>query len=251
MAIAASRVFHVNVNCASLERSLAFYRDTLGFVPGARTTPAAPQPGGPFGLDRVQWDAFMMTGSDGMLAPVVDLLEWKVPGPVGQPPATAVAPGFSALHVTTPGAGGTSTVRDPDGTLVAVTEGSGVAVTGVTLGCSDADRTLRFLVDVLGFSGTGTHATDRAGTFEVELVELGARPVGDEPPPAANRLGIFRVALMTDDLVHDYGVLRDARVRCYSPPARLDMGPGLPELTALFFADPDGATFELIETPRA
>jgi hypothetical protein len=29
------------------------------------------------------------------------------------------------------------------------------------------------------------------------------------------------------------------------------MGPGLPTLRALFFADPDGTTIELIETPRA
>jgi hypothetical protein len=55
---------------------------------------------------------------------------------------------------------------------------------------------------------------------------------------------------MTDDLARDDDTLRAAGVRCYSAPATLDMGPALPELRALFFADPDGATFELIETPR-
>ena len=30
MPIGASRIFHVNVNCSDLERSLAFYRDVLG-----------------------------------------------------------------------------------------------------------------------------------------------------------------------------------------------------------------------------
>ena len=37
--------------------------------------------------------------------------------------------------------------------------------------------------------------------------------------------------------------------RRYSPPATLDMGPGLPPLRAVFFADPDGTTLELIEPP--
>lgn len=249
MTIAANRVFHVNVNCSSLDRSLAFYRDTLGLAPGARTTPAAPQPGEAFGLDAVQWDAFMMSGADGMRAPVVDLLEWKVPEPVGHPPGATTAYGFSALHVTTPSATDRRVVRDPDGTLVVVEPGDKVAVTGVTLGCSDGTRTRAFLVDVLGFTADGAHALDRSGAFDVEIVEVGQRD-GRVDAPRANHLGIFRVALMTDDLARDDDTLRAAGVRCYSAPVTLDMGPGLPALRALFFADPDGATFELIETPR-
>lgn len=251
MAIAAGRVFHVNVNCSSLDRSLAFYRDALGLLPGARTTPRAPQPGGAFGLDAVQWDAFMMTGPDGMLAPVVDLLEWKVPAPVGEPPGATTAYGFSALHMTAPDEIDQRVVRDPDGTLVVVRPGETVAVTGVTLGCSDLDRTVAFLVDVLGFGVDGARVTDRAGAFAVQPVALGTRSSDDESPAPANRLGIFRVALLTDDLVRDYDTLLRAGVRCFSPPVMLEMGPGLPHLRALFFADPDGATFELIEAPRA
>jgi catechol 2,3-dioxygenase-like lactoylglutathione lyase family enzyme len=250
MAIAASRVFHVNVNCSVLDRSLAFYRDALGLVPGARTTPAGPQPGEAFGLDVAQWDAFMMTGTDGMAAPVVDLLEWKVPRPAGRPPTSPSSHGFTTLHVTTPETTDEHVVRDPDGTLVHVRPGDAVTVTGVTLGSSDTERTLAFLVDVLGFAADGVRATDRAGAFAVELVESGARTDGDDAS-RANHLGIFRVALMTDDLARDYQTLCAAGVRCYSPPETLDMGPGLPELRALFFAGPDGATFELIETPRA
>ena len=45
------------------------------------------------GLQTAQWDAFMMTGWQGGTGPVVDLLEWKVPAPVGGPHESTVAIG--------------------------------------------------------------------------------------------------------------------------------------------------------------
>ena len=85
--------------------------------------------------------------------------------------------------------------------------------------------------------------------FHVLLVEtMTHRPPG-VPYQAANHLGIFRLAMLTDDLDGDYALLHGAGVHCWSEPARLTMGPGLPDLRALFFADPDGVTLELIESP--
>src|SRR5580704_16162148 len=75
------RVFHVNVNCSKLETSVAFYRDRVGLTASVRTAPRHPQPGAAFGLDRVQWDAWIMAAGGGLDEVVVDLLEWKVPGP--------------------------------------------------------------------------------------------------------------------------------------------------------------------------
>ena len=59
------RVFHVNVNCSNLDRSIAFYRDIVGLAAGAHTAPVEDQPGAGFGLDRVQWDAYMMSDARG------------------------------------------------------------------------------------------------------------------------------------------------------------------------------------------
>jgi catechol 2,3-dioxygenase-like lactoylglutathione lyase family enzyme len=255
MAVTASHVYHVNVNCSDLEHSLAFYRDALGFVAGAHTAPLAPQPGAAFALDEVQWEAWIMNGANGPAGPVIDLLEWRVPQPEGGPPGPDdPALGFTHLHVTTPVAGGGTLLVDPDGTALVVTEGQAVGLTGVTVGCRDAARTERFFTEVLRFvpdsttPGDARRLLDPAGAFTVHLREqpAGAAPAAD----GANRLGIYRMAMLTDAIDEDHGRLVAAGVRCYSAPATLDMGPGLPALRALFFAEPDGATVELIETPR-
>ncbi len=104
---------------------------------------------------------------------------------------------------------------------------------------------------MLGFTrqpGDATRLLDPAGAFTVEL--QGQPRDAAAAAPAANHLGIYRMAMLTDAIDEDRRRLLDAGVRCYSEPATLDMGPGLPTLRAVFFADPDGATVELIETPR-
>jgi catechol 2,3-dioxygenase-like lactoylglutathione lyase family enzyme len=102
MPIAPTRIFHVNVNCSDLDRSLAFYTELVGLTRATRTTPGSPQPGGAFGLDLVQWDAWILKGDAGYESPVLDLLEWKVPAPCGRPAVDPTATGFNRLGFTTP-----------------------------------------------------------------------------------------------------------------------------------------------------
>lgn len=255
MSVTASRVYHVNVNCSDLEGALAFYRDRLGFTPGAHTAPLTAQPGAAFGLDRAQWDAWIMHGAAGPVGPVIDLLEWRVPRPVGRPPrAGTAAVGFTGLLVSSPIDDASDLRVDPDGTALTVVAADSVALTGVTIGCSDVLASTGFYTEVLGFKPAPTPhdritLQDGSATF---TIELHPQPPGAAPAsPSANRLGIYRMAMLTDAIDEDHRRLLDAGVRCYSDPATLDMGPGLPTLRALFFADPDGATIELIEAPRA
>jgi catechol 2,3-dioxygenase-like lactoylglutathione lyase family enzyme len=143
---------------------------------------------------------------------------------------------------------------DPDGTALTVVAADSVALTGVRIGCSDVLASTGFYTEVLGFTPAPTPhdritLQDGSATF---TIELHPQPPGAAPAsPSANRLGIYRMAMLTDAIDEDHRRLLDAGVRCYSDPATLDMGPGLPTLRALFFADPDGATIELIEAPRA
>jgi catechol 2,3-dioxygenase-like lactoylglutathione lyase family enzyme len=102
MPISPSRIYHVNVNCSDLARSRAFYTELLGLRPLTRTTPDAPQPGGAFGLDQVQWDAWILQGDEGSDGVVLDLLEWQVPRPTGTPATVATATGFNRLCLSVP-----------------------------------------------------------------------------------------------------------------------------------------------------
>ena len=145
MALEFLAVAHVNVNCAQLPRSLAFYRDALGFEPLSHTNPV-PQDGAGFGMKgRVQWDAWILHDDRGQAAQAIDLLEWKTPAPVGRP-ARAHELGLSrlllgardvaGLHARLRAAGATllSTpaalggarhgfvARDPDGALLEIAE---------------------------------------------------------------------------------------------------------------------------------
>lgn len=237
-----TRVIHVNVNCSNLDRSVAFYRDQVGLDPALRTTPAHAQPGAAFGLERVQWDAWMMAGVNGFDGVVVDLLEWQVPRPAGEADSSA-GTGFRRLRVAAPSAVSGS---DPDGTPIEVVPGEQPRVAGVEIGCTDFLASIVFYRDVVGLkiAGPGELADERGP--EVFLVELiPARR--ERPPRVANELGMYRMALFTDDIDREDARLRAAGVQPYSPPAALEMGPGIPPLRALFFPDPDGTTLEYIE----
>lgn len=162
---------------------------------------------------------------------------------------------------------------DPDGVLLEFTTGSVDELAFVVVHCSDLDRSISFYRDVVGLpirSRLEAQRQDGAplritGYVEWESVIFGD-PSGIEPftvmlgawtqprvldPPAAsaNQLGLYRLALLTDDIDRDYDELANRGVRCASPPAELDMGSGLPALRALLFHDPDGTTLELIESP--
>lgn len=297
MPITPSRIYHVNVNCSDLERSLAFYRDAVGLKTMTRTRPESPQPGGAFGLAQVQWDAWILQGDAGAATPVLDLLEWTVPAPTGSPVTDPTTTGFNRLAFTTPDldalharlvdAGAAvrsaplpielddgSSVRmfvcsDPDGTQIELLEGADTRMSHVVVNCADIDRSRRYYTDIIGLSAhrslrtrrqPGTvfgidgdielHAellVDPATGFMVELVEWVHPSATPGRSRRANELGIFRMAWHTEDIANDYDVLVEAGVECYSPPATLDMGPGLPKVRALFWEDPDGACLELIE----
>jgi catechol 2,3-dioxygenase-like lactoylglutathione lyase family enzyme len=240
------RIFHVNVNCSNLETSLAFYRDRVGLTASVRTTPRHPQPGAAFGLDRVQWDAWIMGAGGGLDEVVVDLLEWKVP----KPSRPRDRGGFRRLrvgiHPDSPLA--SEDVVDPDGTSLEVVARDRPRVAGVVVGCSDLEASQDFYRNVLGLSPSGASTFSDTRGPDVFSIELTAAAVAPRPSVATD-LGMYRLALLTDELNQDYDALTAAGVSPYSPPATLDMGPGLPSLRALFFPDPDGTTFELIEQP--
>jgi catechol 2,3-dioxygenase-like lactoylglutathione lyase family enzyme len=300
MPIGVSRVFHLNVNCSDLGRSLAFYRDALGLRAGAHTVSPA-QPGAAFGLDVAQWDAWILSDDRGFDGVVVDLLEWLQPKPVGTPPLPNQL-GFARLGFTTADldatharlrAGGatrltdphevtmegaptmrTFVAADPDGTAIEFVSGDAERFSFVAINCADLDRSVEFYSGVLGFNprvrfapgprdetglGLGTDAEWEMaylddprgnGSFAVDLVQWKHPAPTGTPSDQANRLGPFRMALMTDDIDRDHDDLRARGVECITAPAELDMGPGLPRLRALLFPDPDGTMLELIETPQ-
>jgi catechol 2,3-dioxygenase-like lactoylglutathione lyase family enzyme len=221
-------VIHVNVNCTDLSRSMSFYRDELGLRTISRTSPTEPQDGGAFGLAAAQWDAWMMGGPSGFRAPVIDLLQWIVPPPLPRPAESTA--GFRSLHIGSP-EGSARDIADPDGTPVEVKAAPGGLV-GVTIGCADMDRSRRFYEQIVDL-----------GEF-VTLVEAAG-----SAPASANTVGIWRMALATEDIEADVDWLGRAGVPCRSGPVELEMGPGLPSVRFMLFSDPDGTTLELIERP--
>jgi len=299
MPIGVSQVFHLNVNCSDLGRSLAFYRDAVGLHPGAHTEPPA-QPGAAFGLEVAQWDAWILNDDRGFGGVALDLLEWLQPQPVGAPPLPNQL-GFARLGFTTADldatharlrdSGGarltephevtmqgaptmrTFVAADPDGTAIEFVSGNAERFSFVALNCSELDRSVAFYEEVLGFHprvrfapgprdetalGLGPDAEWEMaylddprgdGSFAIDLVQWKRPAPTGAPSGGANRLGPFRMALTTDDIDRDHDELMAQGGACVTPPATLDMGPGLPSLRALLFPDPDGTMLELIETP--
>jgi catechol 2,3-dioxygenase-like lactoylglutathione lyase family enzyme len=219
-------VIHVNVNCVDLEGSLAFYRDRMGLNVAARTTPESPQDGTAFGLDLAQWDACLMSGPAGFGRPVIDLLQWIVPAPI--PRGDEDRAGFRSLILGGPQPS-VDRSEDPDGTPVERRPGE-PGLQGVVVGCSNLERSRRFYEETVA-----------VGSF-VELTSGTGRA-----PTAANTVGIWRLALATEDIDADVDELRAAGVECRSDPVEMSMGPGLPSLRFVLFSDPDGTTLELIE----
>jgi catechol 2,3-dioxygenase-like lactoylglutathione lyase family enzyme len=167
-----ARLFHVNVNCSDLERSARFYIEGLGLEAGARTAPAATQPGDAFGLARARWDASILLGPRGYEGGAIDLLQWHEPAPVGAPPARLVETGFQRLGLRVPDLDATIAraqelgggvwsepfghalvdgseirlvfVSDPDGTAIELIEGGASTVSFVAVTCADLDRSRAF-----------------------------------------------------------------------------------------------------------
>ncbi len=300
MAIGAAKIFHVNANCSDLSRSLAFYRDLVGLTPTTHTVPE-PQPGGAFGLETAQWDAWILTGTRGFDGVALDLLEWQTPSPVGRPYEHPAHLGLARLGFTTRDLDGryerlhdggadcfgaphdveldgavvarAFVAADPDGVLLEFTAGAVDELSFVVVHCADLDRSIDFYRDVVGLPVRFRLAPQRQdgaplrirgdvewesavlgdlsgnGSFTVMLTAWAQPRVLDPPARDANQLGLYRLAMLTEDIDRDYEELGVHGADCVSPPAELDMGPGLPGLRAMLFRDPDGTTLELIESP--
>jgi catechol 2,3-dioxygenase-like lactoylglutathione lyase family enzyme len=164
--------------------------------------------------------------------------------------------------------------RDPDGTVIEFVAGDSDRLSHVNVNCSDLERSRAFYAEILGFPPSsrstpppqpgaafgydGEVAWDAFFFTEVQtdhrfIIDLlewkQPRPFG-RPYAEANHLGIFRLAMLVPDIEAAYAELRAKGVPCWSPPEALKMGPGLPTVKALLLSDPDGATLELIESPR-
>jgi glyoxylase I family protein len=77
----ALQIYHVNINCTDLERSLAFYR-MLGFHE-VIDIPAGHIPG--LGLDPAVCRAKLLRLGDDPRSTLIDLIEWQTPNPHGAP----------------------------------------------------------------------------------------------------------------------------------------------------------------------
>jgi catechol 2,3-dioxygenase-like lactoylglutathione lyase family enzyme len=256
-----ARIFHVNVNCTDLERSRRFYSDVLGLHPAVRTAPEVVQPGTAFGLDRARWDAWVLLGASGFDGGAVDLLEWREPRPTGAAPRARTTTGFQRLGVAVPDqreARAGDTIEDPDGVAIQLIEGDAARVAFIAVVCADIERSRAFYAS-LGFREVGGH--DDAGSSEVVCVpagggEVSLRLVGFRtgeieraPARPANAIGMWRLALLVDDLDDALRAPAAAGATMLSEPVEMAMGPGLPVLRFVCFRGPDHEVLELIEQP--
>lgn len=188
-------VVHVNVNCSQLARSLGFYQGALGLAPLSHTRPV-PQDGAGFGMHGpVQWDAWIIHDDRGQAAQGIDLLEWKLPAPMGRPAAVHEL-GFSrlllavrdvaALHARLSAAGAAPRnaptslggarrgfiARDPDGALLEIAEAADAVVTprfaGVAINVADLAHAVPWYERVLGLRASAPRACEADGAaFEL------------------------------------------------------------------------------------
>jgi glyoxylase I family protein len=89
----ALQIYHVNINCTNLERSLAFYQ-MLGFRE-VIDIPAGHLPG--LGLDPAVGRAKLLRLGDDPRGTLIDLIEWQTPNPHGAPYADLGHTGIARL----------------------------------------------------------------------------------------------------------------------------------------------------------
>jgi len=80
------RIFHFNINCTNLERALAFYQ-LLGFkvILDFRTGMSSKEMADAFGIPTANLKGVHLRLGDAADATRIDLLEFTVPPPTGQP----------------------------------------------------------------------------------------------------------------------------------------------------------------------
>jgi catechol 2,3-dioxygenase-like lactoylglutathione lyase family enzyme len=79
-----NRVAHVVVNVSDLERSRAFYEAITPLRVAVRTEAPRQRFAG-LGIERGRFDGYLMTDGSGGSPTAVHLVQWKEPGPVGEP----------------------------------------------------------------------------------------------------------------------------------------------------------------------
>lgn len=175
----------------------------------------------------------------------------------------------------------------PDGQALLVSAADGDRLAHVGISCLDLARSADFYERVFGLERRGTvDPVDLPGTVFQPSVESPPRavrcsaqilyPAGGAPEPGAtdpfrvvltewecprasgcgaeqpNRVGLFRMAFLVEDIDRCHEELVAFGVDGLSTVVALDLGPSCPSppCRALFFRDPDGACLELIEVPR-
>ena len=154
--------------------------------------PAEPQPGGAFGLDEVQWDAWMMRGAGEL--DVAGARPARVDGaaPTGRPVTDPTVLGFNRLCITTPDvdaqherlrAAGADVWSEPVDVELAggrhhpgcssaairtarsceFLGGRDTRLSHIAINCADLDRSTRYYADVIGLTPLATIGPDHAG----------------------------------------------------------------------------------------
>ena len=181
MSIEVRHVIHVNANCSDVGRSKPYYESVADLFARFHTYPE-PQDGTAFGIDGgLQWDAWIMANKQGIEGvPAVDLLEWKMPPPLGSPYSEISHLGMVRLcfavtdidahyaRLTQEGVRCVSTpvpcplwpgegtrmfcVTDPDGIWLQFVQGNAAQFQYVNVNCSNLQRSAEFYAEVLGFA---------------------------------------------------------------------------------------------------
>lgn len=151
---------------------------------------------------------------------------------------------------------------DPDGVALEVRSDpqNPPRFIGVRVTCSSIAASTKFYESVLGMKVKEEHTvtTGRTqyvrrllqyagsrNTFNLELWEPQGSHTLNPPPQHGNQVGLYRMALVTDDFPAS---LRHLKQVLPTPPrvASIDIGAGVGPLDAVFFDDPDGTVVEFV-----
>jgi catechol 2,3-dioxygenase-like lactoylglutathione lyase family enzyme len=163
-------------------------------------------------------------------------------------------------------------IRDADGTRIEVVQGDPAPeYRGVRINCSDLARSIPFYEDAFGLEvaaprdvvvtetggGAGRFRAATASIpgqpdgFTIELTEWRAPASVGTPPGAGNHAGIYRVAIVVDDIEASHQRVLGVLPSAVAPVDVVVFDDG-PLVRASFYPDPDGAIVELIQArPRA